>query len=107
MKYLKVSNPFTSLSSFFLKNWGTETSQKTYALFNELLCGFPLVGSPEHIADLLEQLSATGIAGTTLSFVDYASEFPYFEENVMTLLEEQGLRHKFLYNSKWNKINTL
>ena len=62
--------------------------------------GFPLVGTPVHIADLLEQLSATGIAGTTLAFVDYAAEFPYFAENVLPLLEERGLREKFVYDSQ-------
>ncbi len=62
--------------------------------------GFPLVGTPEHIADLLEQLSATGIAGTTLAFVDYAAEFPYFAENVLPLLEARGLREKFVYDGQ-------
>jgi FMNH2-dependent dimethyl sulfone monooxygenase len=42
--------------------------------------GFPLVGTPDHIADQLEKLSATGLAGTTLSFVDYLAEFPYFRD---------------------------
>ena len=55
--------------------------------------GFPLVGTPEHIADQLEQLSATGIAGVTLAFVDYAAEFPYFAEQVLPLLEARGLRN--------------
>ena len=54
--------------------------------------GFPLVGTPDRIADLLEQLSATGVAGTTLSFVDYAKEFPYFRQEVMPRLEAKGLR---------------
>lgn len=55
--------------------------------------GFPLVGTPDTIADLLEQLSATGVAGTTLSFVDYAKEFPYFRQEVLPRLEAKGLRH--------------
>ena len=54
--------------------------------------GFPVVGTPDKIADLLEQLSATGIAGTTLSFVDYAKEFPYFRQEVLPRLEAKGLR---------------
>ena len=54
--------------------------------------GFPLVGTPDRIADLLEQLSATGVAGTTLSFVDYAKEFPYFRQEVMPRLAAKGLR---------------
>ena len=55
--------------------------------------GFPLVGTPDTIADLLETLSGTGIAGTTLSFVDYAKEFPYFRQEVLPRLEAKGLRH--------------
>ena len=55
--------------------------------------GFPLVGTPDHIADQLEQMSDTGIAGTTLSFLDYAKEFPYFRQEVIPRLEARGLRH--------------
>ena len=54
--------------------------------------GFPLVGTPDQIADLLEQLSDTGISGTTLAFVDYAKEFPYFRQEVLPRLEAKGLR---------------
>lgn len=54
--------------------------------------GYPLVGTPDHIADELEKLSATGLAGTTLAFVDYAKEFPYFRDEVIPRLEKKGLR---------------
>lgn len=54
--------------------------------------GYPLVGTPDHIADELEKLSATGLAGTTLAFVDYAEEFPYFRDEVLPRLEKKGLR---------------
>ena len=54
--------------------------------------GFPMVGTPDTIADLLEQLSATGVAGTALAFVDYAKEFPYFRQEVLPRLERKGLR---------------
>ena len=54
--------------------------------------GFPLVGTPDQIANLLEQLSDTGISGTTLAFVDYAKEFPYFRQEVLPRLEAKGLR---------------
>jgi FMNH2-dependent dimethyl sulfone monooxygenase len=57
--------------------------------------GFPLVGTPDHIAEELEQLSATGLAGTTLAFVDYAKEFPYFRDEVLPRLEQRGLRQPF------------
>lgn len=54
--------------------------------------GYPLIGTPEQVADGIEALAAAGFGGTTLSFVDYVSEFPYFAEEVMPLLRERGLR---------------
>ena len=54
--------------------------------------GYPLVGTPDHIVDELVKLSATGVAGTTLAFVDYAEEFPYFRDEVLPRLEIKGLR---------------
>ena len=50
------------------------------------------MGTPDTIADKLEKLSDTGIAGTTLAFVDYAKEFPYFRQEVLPRLEAKGLR---------------
>ena len=44
------------------------------------------------LADQLEKMSATGVAGTTLAFVDYAREFPYFRQEVLPRLEARGLR---------------
>ena len=35
---------------------------------------------------------AAGFKGTTLSFVDYVEEFPYFRDEVLPLLEARGLR---------------
>lgn len=37
-------------------------------------------------------LHRTGFNGTTLSFVDYVKEFPFFRDNVLPLLEEAGIR---------------
>ena len=54
--------------------------------------GSPMVGTPDHIARQLALLSETGIAGTTLSSVDYATECPYFRQEVLPRLEAKGLR---------------
>ncbi|MCX8567845.1 LLM class flavin-dependent oxidoreductase [Aminobacter sp. MET-1] len=54
--------------------------------------GFPLVGTPEQVADGITELHETGFRGTTLSFVDYAEEFPYFRDNVLPILEARGVR---------------
>ena len=55
--------------------------------------GFPLVGTPEQVTDKLLQLSSTGVDGTLISMVDYNAELPYWNEKVMPLLEQAGLRN--------------
>ncbi len=52
----------------------------------------PLVGDPDTVAAELKRVSDAGFAGCTLSFVDYAKEFPYFRDEVMPRLEAMGLR---------------
>jgi alkanesulfonate monooxygenase SsuD/methylene tetrahydromethanopterin reductase-like flavin-dependent oxidoreductase (luciferase family) len=54
--------------------------------------GFPLVGTPLQVADGISQLHEAGFKGTTLSFVDYVQEFPYFRDHVLPLLESRGFR---------------
>ena len=56
--------------------------------------GFPLVGTPEQVADGISQLHEAGFKGTTLSFVDYVKEFPYFRDHVLPILEARGLRSR-------------
>ena len=56
--------------------------------------GFPLVGTPEQVADGISQLHEAGFKGTTLSFVDYVKEFPYFRDHVLPILEAHGLRSR-------------
>ena len=53
---------------------------------------YPLVGTPQHIADELLAISRIGFAGVALSFVNYRDELPYFAETVLPLLREAGLR---------------
>ena len=56
---------------------------------------YPLVGDPDTIVKEMEKITASGFAGTTLSFVDYVKEFPYFRDEVIPRLEKKGLREKF------------
>ncbi len=53
---------------------------------------YPLVGTPEAIAEQLVRISAAGFAGVALSFVNYSAELPYFIATVLPLLREAGLR---------------
>lgn len=54
--------------------------------------GYPLVGTPDQVAEGILRLHAAGFAGTTLSFVDYLKEFPYFRDEVLPRLERAGIR---------------
>lgn len=56
---------------------------------------YPLVGDPDTVADELAKVSEAGFAGTTVSFVDYVKEFPYFRDEVLPRLERKGLRAPF------------
>jgi alkanesulfonate monooxygenase SsuD/methylene tetrahydromethanopterin reductase-like flavin-dependent oxidoreductase (luciferase family) len=54
--------------------------------------GLPLIGTPEQVAEGILALHRAGFGGTTLSFVDYVAEFPYFRDTVLPLLESAGIR---------------
>ena len=53
---------------------------------------YPLIGDPDDIAAELGRISAAGYAGTTIAFVNYLREFPYFRDEVLPRLERAGLR---------------
>ena len=53
---------------------------------------YPLVGTPEHIASEMVKMHEVGFAGTTVSFVNFKNELPYFIDKVLPLLREAGLR---------------
>ncbi len=68
----------------------------TYELENRVrraagLSSYRLVGTPERIADELIGIHRAGFAGTTLSFVNFKTELPFFIERVMPLLRQAGL----------------
>jgi dimethylsulfone monooxygenase len=54
--------------------------------------GFPLVGTAERIAERLEMLSAAGIDGALLTWVDYDAGLDAFTADVLPRLERAGLR---------------
>jgi dimethylsulfone monooxygenase len=53
---------------------------------------YPLVGTPERIAAEMVKIYEAGFAGTTVSFVNFKNELPYFIDKVLPLLREAGLR---------------
>ena len=55
------------------------------------LSSYKLVGTPERIAEELVKIHRAGFAGTTLSFVNFQEELPFFIDRVMPLLRQAGL----------------
>jgi FMNH2-dependent dimethyl sulfone monooxygenase len=54
--------------------------------------GYPLIGTPEQVVDELRKISAIGVEGVILGFLDYHEELAYFDRAVMPLLKQAGLR---------------
>lgn len=53
---------------------------------------YPLVGTPEKIAEEMIAISAQGYDGIALSFVNYTLELPFFCDRVLPLLRQAGYR---------------
>lgn len=56
---------------------------------------YPLIGDPDSVAAELAKISEAGFVGTTITFVNYVKEFPYFRDEVLPRLERMGLRVPF------------
>ena len=54
--------------------------------------GYPLVGTPEQIIDGLLKLQAIGVSGIALHWVDYEAGVATFNERVLPLMVQAGLR---------------
>jgi len=69
---------------------------EAFRLFRQRFVGghgvYPLIGDPDDIAQELARISAAGFVGTTITFVNYVNEFPYFRDEVLPRLERLGLR---------------
>ena len=55
---------------------------------------YPLVGSPDDIAGEMARMREAGLAGTSIAFLDYLKEIPFFVQEVLPRLERLGLRDK-------------
>ena len=70
--------------------------EEAYRLHRKRFAGgagtYPLVGTPRHIVDEMIKMHEAGFAGTTVSFVNFRQELPYFIAEVLPLLVEAGLR---------------
>ena len=54
--------------------------------------GYRLVGTPEQIVEQFIELEQSGIEGMAIVWHDYMQELEYFEEKVLPLMKEAGLR---------------
>ena len=54
--------------------------------------GFPLVGTPERIAEKLGMLADAGLDGVLLTWIDFVDGVKSFNREVLPLLEKAGLR---------------
>jgi dimethylsulfone monooxygenase len=51
-----------------------------------------IIGSPQSVTEAIVRVHRLGFSGTSLSFVNFNDELPFFIERVMPLLEQAGLR---------------
>ncbi|MEM9048948.1 MAG: LLM class flavin-dependent oxidoreductase [Pseudomonadota bacterium] len=78
------------------KEFAGSHDARAYALYRQRFAGgagsYPLVGTPDRIAQDLVTIAAQGYAGAALTFVNYTDELPFFAARVLPLLREAGLR---------------
>lgn len=74
------------------QNHSDEMYEKFKARFIAGWGGWPIVGTPEQVTDKLIELSGTGVSGALLTMVDYNEELPFFNERVLPLMKQAGLR---------------
>ena len=69
---------------------------EAFTMFRNRFAGghgvFPIIGDPDTVANGLAAISEAGFDGTTISFVNYVEEFPYFRDEVLPRLERMQLR---------------
>ena len=52
-----------------------------------------VVGTPEQVVEQLIGLKKAGIDGIQIGFHDWDSDFSFFEERILPLMKQAGLRH--------------
>jgi alkanesulfonate monooxygenase SsuD/methylene tetrahydromethanopterin reductase-like flavin-dependent oxidoreductase (luciferase family) len=53
---------------------------------------YPLVGTPDDLVAEFQRMHALGLAGTSISFLDYLKEMPFFIAETMPRMARAGLR---------------
>jgi alkanesulfonate monooxygenase SsuD/methylene tetrahydromethanopterin reductase-like flavin-dependent oxidoreductase (luciferase family) len=72
---------------------GAEEYQKKREYFaSRAIGGYPFVGSPDHVAGELANLSRGGVRGIGFSMINWLHELPLFRDEVLPRLERLGVR---------------
>jgi alkanesulfonate monooxygenase SsuD/methylene tetrahydromethanopterin reductase-like flavin-dependent oxidoreductase (luciferase family) len=78
------------------KEFSQSHDAKAYDLYRQRFAGgagtYPLIGTPEKIAEEMIAIAEQGYEGIALSFVNYTQELPFFCDRVLPLLREAGYR---------------
>ena len=78
------------------KQFSQSHDERAYREYRQRFAGgagtYPLVGTPERIAETIVEIAAEGWSGAALSFLNYTDELPFFIARVFPLLREAGLR---------------
>jgi alkanesulfonate monooxygenase SsuD/methylene tetrahydromethanopterin reductase-like flavin-dependent oxidoreductase (luciferase family) len=78
------------------KEFSRSHDAKAYDLYRQRFAGgagtYPLVGSPQKIAEEMIAIAGQGYEGIALSFVNYTQELSFFCDRVLPLLSEAGYR---------------
>jgi len=54
----------------------------------------PIIGDPDHVVAMMKRLSECGISALAIGFTNYLEDFPYFRDEVLPRLVNEGLRAK-------------
>jgi alkanesulfonate monooxygenase SsuD/methylene tetrahydromethanopterin reductase-like flavin-dependent oxidoreductase (luciferase family) len=74
---------------------GAEEYKKKREYFaSRAIGGRPYIGSPDHVAAELADLSKGGVRGIGVSFINYLKEVPFFRDEVLPRLAKMGVRQK-------------
>lgn len=54
--------------------------------------GFPLIGTPEQVVEQLVKISEANVDGMLVGFLDYNEELDFFNDRILPLMKQAGLR---------------
>jgi alkanesulfonate monooxygenase SsuD/methylene tetrahydromethanopterin reductase-like flavin-dependent oxidoreductase (luciferase family) len=82
------------------KEFSQSHDRHAYERYRQRFAGgagsYPLIGTPQRIADEMIAIAEHGYDGIALSFVSYTQELPYFCDRVLPILTEAGYRERSL-----------